>query len=73
MDLEIIIPSEVRKRQIPYDITSLWNLKYDTNEHNYKEKDSTDIENRLVVVKTNGSIGEGGIGSLGLADVNDYT
>ena len=33
----------------------------------------TDIENRPVVAKTNGSIGEGGIGSLGLADVNDYT
>ena len=55
MDLEIIIPSEVRKRQIPYDITCMWNLKSDTNELNYKEKDSTDIENRLVVVKTNGS------------------
>ena len=55
MDLEVIILSEVRERQIPYDITCMWNLKYDTNELNYKEKDSTDIENRLVVVKTNGS------------------
>ena len=45
----------VIERQIPYDITCMWNLKYDTNELNYKEKDSTDIENRLVVVKTNGS------------------
>ena len=35
MDLEIIILSEVkseRKRQIPDDITYMWNLKYDTNE-----------------------------------------
>ena len=33
MDLEIIILSEVRKRrQIPYGITYMWNLKYDTNE-----------------------------------------
>ena len=31
MDLEIIILSEVRERQI-YDITYMWNLKYDTNE-----------------------------------------
>ena len=33
MDLEIIILSKSdRERQIPYDITYLWNLKYDTNE-----------------------------------------
>ena len=35
MQLEIIILSEVkseRKRQIPDDITYMWNLKYDTNE-----------------------------------------
>ena len=30
-----------RERQIPYDITYMWNLKYDTNEHIYKtETDS---------------------------------
>ena len=36
LDLEIIIRSEVnksdRERQISYDITYMWNLKYDTNE-----------------------------------------
>ena len=33
MDLEIIILSEVTQveRQIPYDITYMWNLKYVTN------------------------------------------
>ena len=31
MDLEIIILNEVTVRQIPYDITYMWNLKYDTN------------------------------------------
>ena len=39
MQLEIIILSEVkseRKRQIPYDVTYMWNLKYDTNEPIYK-------------------------------------
>ena len=30
MDLEIII---LRERQILYDITYMWNLKYDTNQH----------------------------------------
>ena len=42
--LEIIIVSEVsqRERQIPYDITYMWNLKYGTNEPIYKtETDST--------------------------------
>ena len=27
MDLEILILSEARQRQIPYDITYMWNLK----------------------------------------------
>ena len=42
MDLEIIILSKSeRERQIPYDITYMWNLKYDTNELIYKiETDS---------------------------------
>ena len=39
MQLEIIIVSEVsheRERQILYDITYMWNLKYGTNEPRYK-------------------------------------
>ena len=32
MNLEIIMLSEISQRQIPYDITYMWNLKYDTNE-----------------------------------------
>ena len=35
VDLEMIILNE-QTRQIPYDITYVWNLKYDTNEHIYK-------------------------------------
>ena len=32
---------DVRERQIPYDITYMWNLKYDTNELIYnREVDS---------------------------------
>ena len=44
MDLEIIILNEVkseRERQIPYDITYMWNLNYDINQFIYKiEMDS---------------------------------
>ena len=55
-----------RERQIPYDITYMWNLKYDTNEQNLQNRNRlTDIKNRLVVAK-----GEGRIESLGLADAN---
>ena len=43
-NLEIIMLNEVkseRERQIPYDITYMWNLKYDKNELIYKaETDS---------------------------------
>ena len=53
MDLEIIILTEVvRQRQIPYDLTYMWNLKYDTNELIYKTKNRlADIENKLTVTK----------------------
>ena len=36
VDLEIIILSEARQRQISYDIAYMWNLKNDTNELIYK-------------------------------------
>ena len=38
IELEIIILSEVRQRQIPYGITYMWNLKYDLNKHIYETK-----------------------------------
>ena len=39
MDLEIIILSKSeRERQIPYNITSMWIQKYDTNNLYVKEK-----------------------------------
>ena len=36
MNLKIIIPNEDRQKQMSYDITYRWNLKYDTNELIYK-------------------------------------
>ena len=56
-----------RERQIPYDITYIWNLIFSTNEPIYKHMD---IENRLVVAKGEGE-GLGWTGSLGLIDAND--
>ena len=44
----------LHQRQIPYNITYMWN-KYDTKELVYKaENRVTDIENRLVVAKEEG-------------------
>ena len=50
MDLEIIILSEVRKKQIPYDITYMWNLKK-SYKWTYLQNRSriTDVENKLMV------------------------
>ena len=56
MQLEIIILSEVgqSERQIPYDITYMWNLKYDTNEPVLGTETIRGMENRLVVAKWEG-------------------
>ena len=32
-----------RERQIPYDITYMWNLKYDTNQYIYETKTDSQI------------------------------
>ena len=49
----------------------MWNLKHDTNEHIYKNRNTfTDIENIPVVSK--GGWGEGWIGSSVLAGANYY-
>ena len=61
-----------RERQIPYDITYMWNLKYDTNEHIYEtETDSKTQRIDLWLPRGRGG-GEGWIGGLGLADANYY-
>ena len=39
------------QRQIPYDITYMWNLKCGANEPIYKTEVDSDTENRLVVSK----------------------
>ena len=48
-----------RERQIPYDITYMWNPKYDTSEHIYKtETDSQTQKTNLWLPEGNGG-GEG--------------
>ena len=53
-----------RERQIPYDITYTWSIKYDTNK-------PTDTDSQATVAKGR-DVGEGWIWSLGLADGNYY-
>ena len=70
MDLEIIILSEVRKRQISYDITYVWNLEYDTNELIYKtETDSQTQKTNLWSPKGKG----GGRGINQEFEISRYT
>ena len=58
-----------RERQIPNDITYMWNLKkWDNCTYLQNRNRPTDIENKLMVTK-----GESGVeGRLGLADVSFY-
>ena len=58
-----------RERQVPYDITYMWNLKYNTNELIYE----TDTNKKHTCACQGGSgMGEGQTGSLGLPDANYY-
>ena len=60
-----------RERQIPYYITYMWNLKYDTYEFIYEtETDSRTYRTDLWLPR---GVGEGCTGSLGLAGANSYT
>ena len=56
-----------KERQTLYEITYMWILKYDTDQHIYKT-------NRLqtCVCQERWGVGEGEIGHLGLADANFY-
>ena len=40
-----------RERQLPYGITFMWSLKYDTTNLSMKQKQNQNIENRLAVAK----------------------
>ena len=62
MVLETIILSKVkseRERQMPSDITYMWNLEYDTNEPFMKH---THRHRELVGAKVGGRVGRDGLG-----------
>ena len=67
MYLENIILSELsqKEKDIPYDVTYMWNLKCDTDEFIYKTNKLTGIDNKFMVTK-------GEIRSLGLSDTSHY-
>ena len=52
----IIILKKVRKRQILYNITYMWNLKYGTNEFIYKKRNKTH-RHRYKLMVTKGEVG----------------
>ena len=55
---DLIILSEViRKRQIPYNITYMLNLKYDTSELIYETR--AHKENKIVIAKREEKAGDG--------------
>ena len=57
MQLEVIILSEVsqkEKRQIPYDIPYMWNLKYGTNEFIYKTVTDSETEQTCLLPRISG-------------------
>ena len=58
--------------QIPYDITYMWNLKYDTNELFTKQKQTHRHREQTCGCQGGLRVGEGWIGSFGLADANYY-
>ena len=68
IQLDITTLSEVRERQLPYDITHMWNLKFDTNKSIYETDTQSGTKGQTA--------GQGGIGErrrrLELADVNFY-
>ena len=43
-----------RERQIPYDITYMWTLKYDTKEPIYESEIESGTQNRLVIAGVEG-------------------
>jgi len=57
-----------RKRQILYDTTYMWNLKYITNELIYRTE--TDLQRINLWLPKGTEVEKGFTGSLGLADAN---
>ena len=61
------------ERQIPYDMTYMWDLKYDTNEFIYKTETVSWIQRTNLWLSSGRRWGKGRIGSSGLVYANYYT
>ena len=61
------------ERQIPYDITYMWNLKYGTNEPIYKTETDSQTQRTDLWLVRGGGTGVGWIGSLGLEVMETIT
>ena len=75
MQLEILKPSEVsqNERQIPFDISYMWNLKYGTNKPIYKtETDSQTQRTDLWLPRRCEKRKWDGLEIWGLVDANCY-
>ena len=59
-----------RVRQTLYYITCMWNLKYDTGKHTYETETHYRLREKTCGCQEGAGVGEGRIGSLGLADAN---
>ena len=75
MELEMIILHEVSQTEKDkYDITCMWNLKYDINEPTYLgNTNRIQTEKRLVATKREEEVGEGQTGDFGLENANYCT
>ena len=63
---------QVRKRrQIPHDVTHMWNLKQDKRTHLQERNRLTDTENRLTAAKEEGRVGRGDC-DFCMVDANYY-
>jgi len=52
-----------RERQIPYDITYMWSLKYDTNEDSYKTEIDSQTQRRDFRLPRRGGCGRETLGA----------
>ena len=69
MNLEIMYYTKP-ERQIPYDITYMWDLKYDLMNLSTKQRQTHRTREQTCSCQEEGVVGEGWTGSLGLADAN---
>ena len=55
---------------MPYDITYMWNLKYDTNEHMYETKQTHRYREQTSCCQAEGGLREGWMGGFEISRCN---